>query len=71
MSLSLCCMDKQTLGYIIHEARTLSRVRSLVSQFAGSFNYRLTVVLLMIGVKCSPFGCCPLLGLTARLLGIE
>src|SRR6266404_3729016 len=33
MSFPLRCMDKQTLGYIIHEARTLSRVRFPVSQF--------------------------------------
>ena len=30
------------MGYIIHEATTLSKVRSLVRQFAGKNNYRST-----------------------------
>src|SRR6266496_3713779 len=37
MSFPLRCMDKQTLGYFIHEASVLSRVRSPVSQFDRSF----------------------------------
>src|SRR6266702_1783599 len=34
MSFPLRCIDKQALGYITHEASTLSRVRFPVRQFA-------------------------------------
>ena len=36
MSFPLRCIDKQTLGYITHEASTLSRVRFSVRQFAAA-----------------------------------
>jgi hypothetical protein len=37
MSFSLRCSDKQPLGYIIHEASALSRVRFPVRQFGGIY----------------------------------
>src|SRR5437764_1235806 len=42
MSFPLRCIGKQTLGYITHEASTLSRVRFSVRQFAGYYYYRST-----------------------------
>src|SRR6266702_8117452 len=39
MSFPLRWKNKQTLGYITHEASTLSRVRFPVRQFAGTDNY--------------------------------
>ena len=44
MSFPLRCIAKQALGYITHEATTLSRVRFSVRQFAGKNNYRSTLL---------------------------
>lgn len=43
MSFPLRCIAKQALGYITHEATTLSRVRFSVRQCADTSNYRLTL----------------------------